>query len=79
MKSSKLICSFCGKREFPEKRKIFDIRISEILYEPNETYDGSKHPHRINPMRRMQICENCLLSSDIQKALTNEGRPLEYH
>ena len=74
-----LKCSFCGEKELPTKRSIYSIEISEINYNPKyDEVNDKTYPHECKSIRHLQICGNCLEKSDIQKALLNENRPIEF-
>lgn len=77
MNSYKLNCDFCNKMEFPSKRRIFEIRISEILDEPYVSKSGDKYPHKTVGLRYMQICEGCFKESKLQKCLNIKNRGIE--
>lgn len=65
-----LFCNFCKSEKKLSERRIYAIEISEIL----EDKTNSKYPHTSGDFRHLQICENCLNISDINKILVAGNR-----
>ena len=70
MKSYPLICNNCDTKKLITERKIYEVEISEIILDKTE----SKYPHIRGDYRHLQICEHCLINSDINKLLIKHNR-----
>jgi len=71
MNNYPLMCDFCHTKEFPSKRRIFFLDISEIKYYPHISEDGKDFSHQEINLKDKQICINCLSKLDLNNIILN--------